>query len=65
MAPRQRIAWKSKITGHSGNGPWLEPDVNLRRIIDALNREQPDIHHWIEYESWTEIDTSIEDTEIV
>lgn len=68
MTSRHRIAWKSKVTGYSGHGEWHPVDdiVDGKRWADMLNEAFPDIHHWIETEpSWTEVDTSCEDTEIV
>ena len=65
MAPRKRIAWKMRTNGKSGHGNWFEPSTDLVAIVAKMNRNYPWIDHWIEYESWTEIDTSAEDTEII
>lgn len=66
MAPRHRIAWKSKVTGETGNGRWCSALENLSETVATMNRLWPEFHHWIETEpSWTEVDTSCEDTEIV
>ena len=66
MAPRQRIAWKSRLTDYSGHGEWHDATVDLGVAIRLANKAFPDILHWIETEpSWTEVDTSTEDTEII
>lgn len=66
MAPRHRIAWKSKVTGETGHGRWYDTPEDLAATVAACNKIWPELHHWIETEpSWTEVDTSTEDTEII
>lgn len=63
---RHRIAWRSKTTGETGHGRWHATSEDLADTVAAANKVWPELHHWIETEpSWTEIDTSTEDTEIV
>lgn len=63
---RRRIAWKSKTTGYSGHGEWHDERKPLDDWLEVISAIFPDIHHWVETEpSWTELDTSTEDTEIV
>ena len=66
MAPRHRIAWKSKTTSETGRGNWFDRSTDLAPVVAKMNRNYPWLHHWIETEpSWSEVDTSCEDTEIV
>jgi len=66
MAPRHRIAWKSKVTGETRQGNWFDRSTDLAPVVANMNRVYPWLHHWIEIEpSWAEVDTSTEDTEIV
>lgn len=66
MAPRHRIAWKSRLTDYSDHGDWYDATVDLSDTVATMNRRWPELHHWIETEpSWAEVDTSTEDTEII
>jgi hypothetical protein len=42
----KRIHWKSKLTGKSGYGQWLDFDPSP--TVDYMNRKYPELAHWIE-----------------
>jgi hypothetical protein len=42
------IAWRSKLTGHTGAGVSCMSREVAEAERDRSNREWPDVHHWIE-----------------
>jgi len=47
---KARIAWKSKLTGHSGHGDFL-PEPDAKRLCARANHDFPDLEHWLEYQT--------------
>lgn len=45
-----RIAWRSKITGHTSHGEWYEGLLFCIADdhVERLNERWPDLEHWIE-----------------
>ena len=43
-----RIAWRSKITGYKSHGKWMDTIRNVECWIPQLNRQHPELDHWIE-----------------
>ena len=42
-----RIAWKSKITGATGNGEFMNK-ATAEAWLEKANKEHPDLEHWLE-----------------
>lgn len=40
------IAWKSKITGKTGQGTAKFSKAEADRIVEEANRQYPDLYHW-------------------
>lgn len=41
-----RIGWVSRITGYEGAGTARLTATECRRLIDLLNKEYPEMHHY-------------------
>lgn len=46
---RSRIAWKSKLTGATGHGEYLENET-VEAWLEKAQKENPDLEHWLESE---------------
>ena len=42
------IKWTSKITGHTGSGLYILDRETGQKTCDRVNKDYPDIKHWIE-----------------
>ena len=45
------IKWKSKISGNTGSGLYIFDEKTAQKICDIVNKDYPDIEHWIEEEA--------------
>ena len=45
-----RISWKSKVTGCTGNGNYMFTLEGVTEYIKMLNKEYPELDHWMESE---------------
>ncbi len=43
-----KIYWKSKITGHTGNGTAQLSIEDAKAEVKKLNKDFPDLKHWYE-----------------
>lgn len=41
-----RIYWKSKITGHTGNGTAQLSIKDAQTEVGKLNKDYPELKHW-------------------
>ena len=44
------IKWESKISGKTGSGLYILDEMTAHKTCDRMNKEYPDIKHWIENE---------------
>lgn len=66
MAPRHRMVWKHAQDTKPIYGTWFPKSFDLSKYVPKMNASCPHWQFWIETEpSWSEVDTSTEDTEIV
>lgn len=46
---KYRIMWKSRLTGTTGNGEYVDEEI-ARAWLEKANKEHPEIEHWLEPE---------------